>query len=220
MTLYTPLGGLPYPQPTNIANLPLHLQSLAEGIDGRTVLRYATAAARDTAVTTPAPGMVAWLSTPGTLSYYTGSAWVAMGAWNTYTPAWTADTTNPAIGNGSLTGKYAIVGKTCHFTMLMQFGSTTTYGSGNYFLSYPVQAGALGGLPQHQGVATSGTGTSAGRAMLTCQPTASANATTYSLWGPASASTSHLGQLGSGGLLGFAWANGNIMRIGGSYEVA
>ncbi|WP_328838890.1 hypothetical protein [Streptomyces europaeiscabiei] len=76
----------------------------------------------------------------------------------------------------------------------------------------------LGGLPQHQGVATSGTGTSAGRAMLTCRPTASANAPTYSLWGPAS--TSHLGQLGSGGLLGFAWANGNIIRIGGSYEVA
>ncbi|MBZ3908784.1 MULTISPECIES: hypothetical protein [Streptomyces] len=216
MTLHTPLGGLPYPQPTDTANIPLHLQSLAEGVDGRTVLRYATAAERDATITTPATGMVAWLTSPGTLSYYTGSAWVAMGAWTAYTPVWTAETTNPAIGNGSLTGKYAIVGRTCHFTLLMQFGSTTTYGSGNYHLSYPVQAGALGGLPQHQGVGTSPNG----RAVISCQPAASTNATTYTLWGPAATSTSHLSQLGSGGVLGAAWANGNVIRIGGSYEVA
>ncbi|MDX2934648.1 hypothetical protein Sipo8835_46280 [Streptomyces ipomoeae] len=216
MTLYTPLSGLPYPQSTDIANLPLHLQSLAEGVDGRTVLRYSTAADRDAAITTPATGMVAWLTAPGTLSYYTGSEWVAMGVWNTYTPAWTAETTNPAIGNGSLTGKYAIVGKTCHFTLLMQFGTTTTYGSGNYYLSYPVKAGALGGLPQHLGVATS----ASGRAVVSCQPTASTGATTYTLWGPASTSTSHLSQVGSGGVLGSAWASNNIIRVGGTYEVA
>ncbi|MDX2759325.1 hypothetical protein PV367_10715 [Streptomyces europaeiscabiei] len=216
MTLYTPLGGLPYPQPTDIANLPLHLQGLAEGIDGRTVLRYATATDRDAAITTPVAGMVAWLSTPGTLSYHTGSAWVAMGAWNTYTPTWTAETTNPAIGNGSLTGKYAIVGKTCHFTMLMQFGSTTTYGSGDYFIGYPVKAGALGGLPQHLGVASS----PGGRGVISCQPLASSNATTYTLWGPTSATSSKIDQLGSPGLFGTAWASGNFMRVGGSYEVA
>ncbi|QFQ97807.1 hypothetical protein F9278_18030 [Streptomyces phaeolivaceus] len=216
MTLYTPLGGLPYPQPTDTANLPLHLQSLAEGIDGRTVLRYATAAERDATITTPATGMVAWLTSPGTLSYYTGSAWVAMGAWNTYTPVWTAETTNPAIGNGSLTGRYAIVGKTCHFTLLAQFGSTTTYGSGAYYFAYPVKAGAMGGYPQHRGVATSATG----RGLITCQPTATSNATIYSLWGPGSTSSSALSQLGSGGLFGTAWANGNIVRIDGTYEVA
>lgn len=216
MTLYTPLGGLPYPQPTDTANLPLHLQSLAEGIDGRTVLRYPTATDRDAAITTPAPGMVAWLATPGTLSYYTGSAWVAMGAWNTYTPAWTAATTNPAIGDGTITGKYAIVGKTCHFTMLVQFGSTTTYGSGSYTFTYPVKAGALGGLPQHLGVATSPTG----RGIVSCQPSASSNATTYTLWGPTSTASSEIFQLGSGGLFGAAWASGNVIRVGGSYEVA
>ncbi|MEW2399574.1 hypothetical protein [Streptomyces sp. NPDC046862] len=75
MTAYTPLSGLPYPQPTDTANLPLHFQSMAEAIDSRTILRYANAAARDAAVTTPAAGMVAWLSSPGQLTYYTGTLW-------------------------------------------------------------------------------------------------------------------------------------------------
>lgn len=75
MTAYTPLNALPYPQSTDTANLPLHFQSMAEAIDSRTVLRFATAAARDAAITTPAAGMVAWLSTPGQLTHYTGTLW-------------------------------------------------------------------------------------------------------------------------------------------------
>ncbi|WP_051789781.1 hypothetical protein [Streptomyces sp. NRRL S-1022] len=216
MTSYTPLNALPYPQPADPANLPLHLQSLAEGIDGRTVLRYATAADRDAAVTVPAAGMVAWLTTPGTLSYYTGSAWIALGAWNTYTPAWTATTTAPAIGNGTLTGKYAVVGKVCHFTTLVTFGSTTAYGSGFYSFGLPVTAGALGGLPQFHGMAT----VPGNRAVLVAQPGASTGATSYTLWGPASASASGIGQIGSGGVFGTAFASGNVIRIGGTYEVA
>ncbi|MER5790091.1 hypothetical protein [Streptomyces sp. NPDC001980] len=216
MTLTTPLSKLPYPQPTDIANLPLHLQSLAEGIDSRTILRYSTAADRDAAVTTPVAGMVAWLTTPGTLSYYTGSAWIALGAWNTYTPTWTATTTNPSIGDGTLTGRYAVVGKVCHFTTLVTFGAATTYGSGNYSFGLPVTAGALGGLPQFQGVAA----VSVGRALISCQPGASTGATAYTIWGPASASSSTATQLGSGGVLGTAYVSGNVIRIGGTYEVA
>ncbi|MET8025195.1 hypothetical protein AB0D78_07905 [Streptomyces avermitilis] len=75
MTAYTPLNALPYPQSTDTANLPLHLQSLAEAIDSRTVLRYGTAALRDAAITTPAAGMVVWLTSPGQLTHYTGTVW-------------------------------------------------------------------------------------------------------------------------------------------------
>ncbi|MEV5535003.1 hypothetical protein [Streptomyces prunicolor] len=216
MTSYTPLGGLPYPAPTDTADLPFHLQSLAEGIDARTVLRYATAAARDAAVTTPAAGMVAWLTTPGTLSYYTGTAWIALGAWNAYTPAWTAATTNPAIGDGTLTGRYAVVGKVCHFTAFAAFGSTTTYGSGGYGLSLPVATGPTGGLIQFTGMANSG----GGRAQITCQPSSSSGATTYTLWGPSSTTSSAIAQIGSGGLFGAAFASGHFIRVNGTYEVA
>ncbi|MFI6334734.1 hypothetical protein [Streptomyces sp. NPDC050535] len=75
MTAYTPLNGLPYPRPADTADLPLHLQSLAEAVDGRTVLRYGTAALRDAAITTPVAGMVVWLTSPGQLTHYTGTLW-------------------------------------------------------------------------------------------------------------------------------------------------
>ncbi|MEV4335458.1 hypothetical protein [Streptomyces sp. NPDC049590] len=80
MTAYTPLGGIPYPEPADPANVPQHLQSLAEAVDARTILRYSTAAARDAAITTPAPGMVAWLAGPGQLTHYNGTAWLPVAA--------------------------------------------------------------------------------------------------------------------------------------------
>ncbi|MDN3259641.1 hypothetical protein QWJ26_07385 [Streptomyces sp. CSDS2] len=94
MTAYTPLGGIPYPQPTDPANVPQHLQSLAETVDARTILRFASAAARDTVITAPAPGMVAWLSSPGQLTYYTGTAWQAVPAAPVFAYASDLGTTN------------------------------------------------------------------------------------------------------------------------------
>ena len=40
-------------------------------------------------------------------------------------------TTNPSIGNGVPTGRYLRLGKTIICTIVMQMGSTTTYGSGH-----------------------------------------------------------------------------------------
>ena len=60
------------------------------------------------------------------------------GAWQSYTPTWTASTTNPSIGNGSIVGRYLQIGKTCWFRAYLQFGTTTTAGSGNYSVGLPV----------------------------------------------------------------------------------
>ncbi|MER5970270.1 hypothetical protein ABT112_11135 [Streptomyces sp. NPDC002055] len=75
MSKLTPLGNLPYPQPTDVADVPLHLQSLAEAIDGRTVLRFTDIANLQARVTNPVAGMVAWLGTPGRLFHYAGNHW-------------------------------------------------------------------------------------------------------------------------------------------------
>jgi hypothetical protein len=75
MALLTPLGNLPYPQPTDAANVPLHIQSLAESIDGRTVLRFADAATREARITAPVAGMLVWLNNPGRYFHYSGSQW-------------------------------------------------------------------------------------------------------------------------------------------------
>ncbi|MGW1158421.1 hypothetical protein ACWD5Q_06510 [Streptomyces sp. NPDC002513] len=62
------------------------------------------------------------------------------GAWTVYTPAWTASTTNPVIGNGTITGRYMKVGRTVYCHINVTAGSTTTFGSGNYSFSLPFAA--------------------------------------------------------------------------------
>lgn len=59
------------------------------------------------------------------------------GAWTTYTPDWTAVTTNPDIGNGTLTGAFRLDGKTLHLRIELTMGSTTTFGSGNWRFGLP-----------------------------------------------------------------------------------
>jgi len=63
-------------------------------------------------------------------------------AWTSYTPTWTGTTTNPVIGNGTISGRYMQVGKTIHYEVKITMGSTTTYGSGAYLFSLPVAARA------------------------------------------------------------------------------
>jgi len=57
---------------------------------------------------------------------------------NSYTPAWTASTTNPVIGNGSISGNYQQINKWVVGQIFIICGSTTTYGSGFYRFSVPV----------------------------------------------------------------------------------
>jgi hypothetical protein len=66
--------------------------------------------------------------------------------WKAYTPTWTADTTNPAIGNGTLTGRYIVIGKLCTYVLGLVMGSTTNYGSGNWAFSLPINAVNTAGI--------------------------------------------------------------------------
>jgi len=54
--------------------------------------------------------------------------------------AWTADTTNPVLGNGVWQGWYVVVGDWCLCGGKLYFGSTTTFGSGNMKFGVPVTA--------------------------------------------------------------------------------
>lgn len=59
-------------------------------------------------------------------------------AWTSWTPAWTAATSNPAIGNGTIVGNYIQAGKLIIFRIIITAGSTTTFGTGAYSFTYPV----------------------------------------------------------------------------------
>lgn len=54
-----------------------------------------------------------------------------------YTPAWTGASSDPAIGDGSLTGYYTRHGRMITAAVRLVIGSTTTFGSGAWSFSLP-----------------------------------------------------------------------------------
>ncbi len=65
-----------------------------------------------------------------------------IGEWTDYTPTWTATTTNPTIGNGTIVGRYSRIQNLILVQFNITFGSTTAKGSGQYRISVPVTAAA------------------------------------------------------------------------------
>lgn len=59
-------------------------------------------------------------------------------AWTTFTPSWTGSTTNPSLGNGTVSAAYRLDGKTCFFRMHYTYGTTTNFGSGAWAWSVPI----------------------------------------------------------------------------------
>lgn len=59
-------------------------------------------------------------------------------AWTTYTPTWTATTTNPVVNNGVQTGRFNRAGKSIDVSIAITLGTTTTIGSGTYIFAVPV----------------------------------------------------------------------------------
>lgn len=51
-----------------------------------------------------------------------------------FTPSWKADTSDPTIGNGTITGEIAGHGKFRRYTVQVNIGSTTTFGSGQWYI--------------------------------------------------------------------------------------
>ena len=72
------------------------------------------------------------------LDGYDSTAFLRDNGWQSYTPTWTAATTNPSIGDGTLSGRYIQIGKLVYCQFRMLAGSTTTFGVGNWRFGYPV----------------------------------------------------------------------------------
>jgi hypothetical protein len=58
-----------------------------------------------------------------------------------YSPAWGSGGTQPAIGNGSLTGYYTRIGQQVTAHIRLVSGSTTTFGTGDWYFSVPFASG-------------------------------------------------------------------------------
>jgi len=58
--------------------------------------------------------------------------------WFNYAVTWDADTTSPAIVNGTLQGKFRVVGRSVLCVIFMAPGSSTTFGTGNWWFMGPI----------------------------------------------------------------------------------
>jgi len=138
-------------------------------------------------------------------------------AWGTYIPTWTAATTNPVIGNGSVTMLYLQVGKRVDLTIFLTVGTTTTFGSGAYKFTLPV---APNTSVSYQG---SGQGTSGASGVMPVMPIIGIGLSTF-LYFYVSATTAAgpLNLLSHTGLAGVAWTSAsiNILRGQITYQAA
>lgn len=131
------------------------------------------------------------------------------GAWQTYAMAWTANSSNPAIGNGTITAKYKKVGRKVTVLFHIQMGSTTTYGSGYWMLSLPVPAAAAG---RGNGFATAGVNDAVGSGF--------GAATGYPITATAVVFDSTVSKNNIAAAIPFTWASGDSFYGEINYEAA
>lgn len=136
-------------------------------------------------------------------------ALVTGAAWTSYTPT----LTNVTLGNGTLAGRYARVGKFIYFTIVLTFGNSTSF-TGQPNLTLPVTAvSASQGLAgQSLHLLDSGTALYFGILNKTSTTTivleAIGTASTYASVTAVSAT------------IPFTWTTNDTVYIGGSYEAA
>lgn len=71
---------------------------------------------------------------------YDGANWVEFNRWSQWTqyvPVWSSTGAAPAIGNGSIVGRYRVMGKLLFLRIIITMGTTTTYGGIAWTISLP-----------------------------------------------------------------------------------
>ena len=161
---------------------------------------------------------MAYLRDVDAMVVYTGAAWIVakyLAGAATYTPAWTAATSNPSLGNGTVVGRYQQLGRFIHVYARLTAGSTSTFGSGAYRLSLPSAPGSPNGTDQR--ISGQIFDSSAGIYYpLMCQVSdlGHVNLQYFGVTG-STIRTLNVDPAGP-----FTWANGDQIFIFGMYEVA
>jgi hypothetical protein len=122
-----------------------------------------------------------------------------------YAPTWTGAGGNPAIGNGTLLGRWQRFGRRVHVQIDVLMGSTTTFGSGAWTFSLPT------------GIPTPGNGSSIGSVHVL-------DAGTTNYVGVPTVSTAitcvtHANAVNVGAASPHAWAVNDRLRIDATYNL-
>lgn len=132
-------------------------------------------------------------------------------AWTSYTPTWTAATTNPVLGNGTLVGRHIKWGRTLIYHINLIMGSTTTYGSGAYSFDLPATSA-------NAGATFVGTAQLAAAARWAGQTLIIPNSSVTTLFFSTNTTTTTLSAMT--GTVPVTLASGNQLRMTGLYETA
>jgi hypothetical protein len=126
--------------------------------------------------------------------------------WTEYTPTWAASSTNPSLGNGTLSGHYIKAGRLVVFRVRLLFGSTTTAGNGTYTFTLPTAASTPGHDAMGHGMARDDSAVAMmpvfGRAL----------GSTFDMFTGAGAVVTHAAP--------YTWATNDRISITGIYEAA
>lgn len=105
-TTYTPLTAAPIPTlPKGPVDIPFDLRTLIEHLEKYTIPRFATEAARDAAITSPADGMVVRVADTG-LMLRSGSVWVRISLDTDVTPRILGSAGNGTDDSSSTVGSW------------------------------------------------------------------------------------------------------------------
>lgn len=130
------------------------------------------------------------------------------GAPVTFTPTWTASGTAPALGDGTLTGRYAQDGKTVWCELNFVAGGTSTFGTGTYAWALPLTAA------------------DANKVRLTGDVLDSSASAFWIAWTRPGGTTTTVLVAATGSTIGTvaqtfpaSWASGDSIRLEGEYEI-
>lgn len=120
-------------------HIPLHILDPTTGILRETVWITAYTSGGTVATVTRLQQGTGGGTHPAGCQVVCGISDYDFGTVSTWAPvAWTGATTDPVLGNGSTQGTYSLHGPMCAFGIVILAGSSTTYGSGQWFVELPV----------------------------------------------------------------------------------
>lgn len=125
-----------------------------------------------------------------------------------YTPSWTTSGTQPAIGDGTIYGRYVYLGNMVHVFVQITMGSTTTYGTGQWRISLPTAGD--GRLWNFQGIAYDLSAV-AWETVVGLYPATGTNMQVKTLTSVGAA----MADLSS--TVPFIWASGDMLQLQGQY---
>ncbi len=175
----------------------------------QSVATFSTTSARNSAITSPVEGQLAYINANDILTYYTGSAWANLlfsTAWVAYTPT----LTNITLGSGGTSAFfYQVVGKQVNVRGRITLGTTGAL-TGVATFSLPINAITAdqfwdagvnmvdGGTMFHPGVIRVGTST----------------ATVLAL----NATGTYVHAVNTSAIIPFTWTSTDVINVGFSYE--